>query len=81
MLKLPPLPYAEDALAPHISGETLSFHYGKHHKGYVDKANGMIEGTELEKLGLVELIRKVASASAAGSADCERSSSAVFSST
>ncbi|WP_350120241.1 superoxide dismutase [Parvibaculum sp.] len=60
MLKLPPLPYAEDALAPHISGKTLSFHYGKHHKGYVDKANKAIEGTELEKLDLIELIRKVA---------------------
>ena len=36
---LPDLPYAQDALAPHISGETLSFHHGKHHKAYVDKAN------------------------------------------
>ena len=60
MLELPPLPYGQDALEPHISEKTLSFHYGKHHKGYVDKANSMIEGTELDKLGLVELIRKVA---------------------
>lgn len=60
MLELPPLPYAEDALAPHISARTLSFHYGKHHKGYVDNANKMIAGTDLEKLDLVSLIRKVA---------------------
>lgn len=60
MLKLPPLPYAEDALAPHISAETLSFHYGKHHKGYVDKANKAIEGTALDDLELVPLIRKLA---------------------
>lgn len=60
MLELPPLPYEQDALEPHISAKTLSFHYGKHHKGYVDKANSMIEGTDLEKLGLIELIRKVA---------------------
>ncbi|HCX68916.1 superoxide dismutase [Parvibaculum sp.] len=60
MLELPPLPYEQDALEPHISAKTLSFHYGKHHKGYVDKANSMIEGTDLEKLGLIELIRKAA---------------------
>ena len=60
MLELPPLPYAEDALAPHISGKTLSFHYGKHHKGYVDNANKMIDGTGLAKLDLVSLIRTVA---------------------
>ncbi|ABS61810.1 Superoxide dismutase [Parvibaculum lavamentivorans DS-1] len=60
MLELPPLPYAEDALAPHVSAETLSFHYGKHHKSYVEKANGLIEGTELAGLELVPLIRKVA---------------------
>ena len=60
MLELPPLPYPQDALAPHVSAETLSFHYGKHHKAYVEKANGMIEGTDLDGLGLVPLIRKVA---------------------
>lgn len=60
MLELPPLPYEEDALAPHISAKTLSFHYGKHHKGYVDKTNKAIEGTELDDLALVPLIRKVA---------------------
>jgi len=40
--ELPPLPYAKDALAPHISAETLDFHHGKHHKTYVDKLNGLI---------------------------------------
>lgn len=60
MLELPPLPYEKNALEPHISAETLSFHYGKHHKGYVDKANSMIEGTDLAGLELVPLIRKVA---------------------
>lgn len=54
---LPDLPYAKDALAPHMSAETLEFHHGKHHKAYVDKANGMIEGTDLADLSLVEVIR------------------------
>ncbi|MEQ8719598.1 MAG: superoxide dismutase [Acidimicrobiales bacterium] len=44
-IELPPLPFAEDALAPHMSAETLSFHYGKHHAGYVNKLNAAIEGT------------------------------------
>lgn len=44
-IELPPLPFAEDALAPHMSAETLSFHYGKHHAGYVSKLNAAIEGT------------------------------------
>ena len=43
---LPELPYAKDALKPHISAETLEFHYGKHHQAYVDKANAALEGTE-----------------------------------
>ncbi len=60
MFELPPLPYAEDALEPHISARTLSFHYGKHHKAYVDKTNELIEGTALEKLALVDLIREAA---------------------
>ncbi|MBX3491600.1 MAG: superoxide dismutase [Parvibaculum sp.] len=60
MLELPPLPYEEDALAPHISAKTLSFHYRKHHKAYVDKANKAIAGTELDDLALVPLIRKLA---------------------
>ncbi len=48
---LPPLPYAIDALAPHISQETLEFHHGKHHSSYVEKLNGLVEGktnTDLE---------------------------------
>ena len=44
-IELPPLPYAQDALEPHISKETLEFHYGKHHKSYVKKLNGLIDGT------------------------------------
>ncbi|MGB0513933.1 MAG: superoxide dismutase [Fe] [Wenzhouxiangellaceae bacterium] len=43
---LPELPYAKNALEPHISAETLEYHYGKHHNAYVDKLNGMIEGSE-----------------------------------
>ena len=54
---LPDLPYAKDALEPHISAETLDYHYGKHHKTYVDKLNGMIEGTEHADKSLEEIIR------------------------
>ncbi|WP_427964598.1 superoxide dismutase [Altererythrobacter sp.] len=42
-----PLPYSDDALAPAVSAETLSFHYGKHHQAYIDKTNAAIDGTEL----------------------------------
>ena len=56
--ELPPLPYAMDALAPHMSAETLDFHYGKHHKTYVDNANKMIEGTEFADMPLVDIIRR-----------------------
>ncbi|MEO1037974.1 MAG: superoxide dismutase [Pseudomonadota bacterium] len=45
---LPDLPYAADALQPYISAETLSFHHGKHHKAYVDKANGMVDASDAE---------------------------------
>ncbi len=55
--ELPPLPYAEDALAPHISAETLQYHYGKHHKTYVDKLNGLVPGTEFEGKSLEEVIK------------------------
>lgn len=58
---LPELPFARDALAPHMSEETLNFHYGKHHQGYVGKANDAIEGTEFEGAGdddLEEVIKK-----------------------
>ena len=50
--ELPPLPYAKDALAPHISAETLEYHYGKHHQAYVTNLNKLIEGTELEDKSL-----------------------------
>ncbi|WP_298917535.1 Fe-Mn family superoxide dismutase [uncultured Algimonas sp.] len=56
--ELPDLPYSRDALAPTISEETLNFHYGKHHKGYVDKLNKGVEGTEYEGMELEEIIRK-----------------------
>ena len=46
--ELPPLPYAKDALAPHMSEQTLNFHYGKHHQTYVTNLNGLVEGTENE---------------------------------
>jgi Fe-Mn family superoxide dismutase len=55
---LPPLPYAMDALAPHISKETLEFHYGKHHQTYVTNLNNLIKGTEFENLALEEIIKK-----------------------
>ncbi len=55
---LPPLPYALDALAPHISKETLEYHYGKHHQAYVTNLNKAIEGTELESASLEDIIRK-----------------------
>lgn len=53
---LPPLPYARGALAPHISEQTLDFHYGKHHQAYVDNLNKMIDGGKLEKASLEEII-------------------------
>jgi len=56
--KLPELPYARDALAPHISRETLDFHYGKHHAAYVANLNKLIPGTEYEGLDLEAIIRK-----------------------
>ena len=55
---LPPLPYAMDALAPHISKETLEFHYGKHHQAYVTNLNNLIKGTEFEKATLEEIVKK-----------------------
>ena len=55
---LPALPYARNALAPHISEETLDFHYGKHHQAYVTNLNNLIKGTEFESLSLEEIIKK-----------------------
>jgi len=57
---LPPLPYAEDALAPVISANTLGFHYGKHHKAYVDNLNKLITGTEYADLPLEKIVAEVA---------------------
>lgn len=55
---LPDLPYPENALEPHISAETLQFHYKKHHATYVDKLNGLIPGTEFETASLEDIIKK-----------------------
>jgi Fe-Mn family superoxide dismutase len=57
-IELPELPYALNALEPYISQETLEYHYGKHHKAYVDKTNSLIEGTEFENLPLEDIVRK-----------------------
>jgi superoxide dismutase, Fe-Mn family len=54
---LPPLPYGKDALAPHISAETLDYHYGKHHQAYVTNLNKLIEGKPEEKKSLEEIIK------------------------
>ncbi len=56
--ELPPLPYAQDALAPHISPETLEYHYGKHHQTYVTNLNKLVEGTEFENASLEDVILK-----------------------
>lgn len=56
--ELPALPYADDALEPHISAETISFHYGKHHQTYVTKLNDAVPGTEFEGMSLEEIIMK-----------------------
>jgi len=56
--KLPELPYAKEALAPTISAETLEYHYGKHHKTYVDNINRLIVGTEFESLALEDIVKR-----------------------
>ena len=56
--ELPDLPYAKDALAPNISAETMEYHYGKHHKTYVDNLNKLIPGTEFENMNLEEIVKK-----------------------
>ena len=55
---LPPLPFAKDALAPHMSEETFEYHYGKHHQAYVTNLNNLIKGTEFENASLEEIIKK-----------------------
>jgi len=57
--KLPPLPYAMDALQPHVSKETLEFHYGKHHQAYVTNLNNLVKGNaELEHASLEDIVKK-----------------------
>ena len=56
--ELPKLPYAQDALAPTISAETIDYHYGKHHKAYVDNLNKLIEGTDFAGMSLEDIIKK-----------------------
>jgi Fe-Mn family superoxide dismutase len=60
MIELPALPYPDNGLAPDISSNTLSFHYGKHHKAYVDNANKLIAGTELADLPLEKIVQAMA---------------------
>jgi Fe-Mn family superoxide dismutase len=55
---LPPLPYPMNGLQPHISQETLEFHYGKHHQAYLTNMNNMIKGTEMENAPLDEIVKK-----------------------
>lgn len=56
--ELPALPYAMDALAPHISKETLEYHYGKHHRAYVTNLNNLVPDTEFEKMSLEDVMKK-----------------------
>ena len=56
--ELPALPYAKDALAPHISAETIEYHYGKHHQTYVTNLNNLVPGTEFDGLSLEEIVKK-----------------------
>jgi len=56
--KLPSLPWAKDALAPHISAETIEYHYGKHHAAYVANLNKLVAGTEFADLSLEEIVKK-----------------------
>lgn len=54
---LPELPFAKDALAPHMSAETLEFHHGKHHNAYVTNLNNLIPGTQFENMSLEEIVK------------------------
>jgi Fe-Mn family superoxide dismutase len=56
--ELPPLPYAKNALEPHISAETIEYHYGKHHQTYVTNLNNLIKGTEFEPMSLEDIVKK-----------------------
>ena len=57
-IELPPLPYAYDALAPHMSARTLEFHHDKHHAAYVNKTNELIRGSDLEAADLATIVRR-----------------------
>lgn len=59
-LELSPLPYPENALEPYISGRTVSFHYGKHHRAYVDNTNNLIKGTDMAGLALEAVVGRAA---------------------
>lgn len=59
-LVLPELPYAQNALEPHISARTLEFHHGKHHKAYVDNGNKLLESSDLKGLSMEEIMKKTA---------------------
>ncbi|CAG0945600.1 Superoxide dismutase [Fe] [Gammaproteobacteria bacterium] len=56
-IQLPPLPWPKEALAPHISAETIDFHYGKHHNAYVNNLNKLIDGTPQAKQSLEDIVR------------------------
>ena len=71
--KLSPLPYAEDALAPTISANTISFHYGKHHATYVKTLNELVEGTKFADMKLEEIVRTTAASEDDESEDGEES--------
>ncbi len=60
MFKLPPLPFADNALAPVISAKTIALHYGKHHKAYVDKLNKLVKDTDYESAPLERIIKETA---------------------
>lgn len=57
MFDLPPLPYPMNALEPYISEKTMEFHYGKHHKAYVDNLNKLVKDTEFENMPLEEVVK------------------------
>lgn len=57
-IELPPLPYDENALEPVISARTIGFHYGRHHKAYVEKTNKLIAGTRYAEMNLEEIVRQ-----------------------
>jgi len=68
---LPALPYSKDALSPHISAETLGYHYGKHHAAYVNKLNELSQGTPFAELPLEELVQRIDEAPALFNTACQ----------